>query len=237
MKTILFALLLLGISYASAKEQLFTSGPGRTDLIELYTSEGCSSCPPADRRMATSKIHEGLWRDFVPIAFHVDYWNYIGWTDPFSSPAFSARQRAYSSEWKARRIFTPCFVVNGTVDSRPWKKSGKETSGILKLRLNGQQAVVTFAPSQSSTQHWTAWVAPLSGAEFIAVNAGENRGKTLAHNFVALGLEHQEMTLTNGLYSAELSLPKKTKTKAIAVWVTNGKSLKPEQATGGWVNQ
>ena len=237
MKNLLLTLLLLATSHASAKEHRFTSGPGRTDLVELYTSEGCSSCPPADRKMAASVDNKQVWIDFVPIAFHVDYWNYIGWIDPFSSPAFSARQRAYSREWKASRIFTPCFVVNGEVDSNPWKKKSTDAPGILKVHLNDKQAVVTFAPAQPASQQWTAWVAPLSGAESVAVKSGENRGKTLKHNVVALGLEHQKMTPTNGTYSAELTLPKNPKTKAIAVWVTSGTSQKPVQATGGWLNE
>src|SRR3954454_1449306 len=86
---------------ASAEEIVFESKPARTHLIELFTSEGCSSCPPAEAWLSKLKTEPQLWRDFVPVAFHVDYWGHLGWRDPFASKIWTARQYEYSSCWKS----------------------------------------------------------------------------------------------------------------------------------------
>src|SRR6266581_5068954 len=73
----------------------FESGEARTMLVELFTSEGCSSCPPADAWISQLKESPDLWKKIVPVAFHVDYWNNLGWRDRFAKPEFTARQRRY----------------------------------------------------------------------------------------------------------------------------------------------
>ena len=78
-------------SSSSASELALRSGPARTHLIELYSSEGCSSCPPADDWVESLRKRPGLWKDFVPVAFHVTYWDYLGWKDSFGDPVGSAR--------------------------------------------------------------------------------------------------------------------------------------------------
>ena len=89
-----------------------TSVPDRSPvLVELFTSQGCSSCPPADRLLLDLAADEDL--DIVPLAFHVDYWNYIGWKDPFSDAAWSDRQRAYAAAARSHRIYTPQLVFDG----------------------------------------------------------------------------------------------------------------------------
>lgn len=96
----------------SAKE--FSSGVQATDVLELYTSEGCSSCPRADRWLSSLVDKQGVFKDFVPMAFHVDYWDYIGWKDRFANAEFSQRQRRH--------------VVNGNTihrSSSPTAKSGR----------------------------------------------------------------------------------------------------------------
>jgi len=80
------ALVLAGDLAAANPVLEFSSGTNHVSLVELYTSEGCSSCPPADRWFSELKRDDGLWREFVPLAFHVDYWDYIGWQDRFASP-------------------------------------------------------------------------------------------------------------------------------------------------------
>ncbi|MEM7520744.1 MAG: DUF1223 domain-containing protein, partial [Pseudomonadota bacterium] len=81
-------------------------------VVELYTSQGCSSCPPADALM-----HELAGRDdVIALAMHVDYWDYIGWKDPFGNPAHADRQRAYAAEGNRRTIYTPEMVVQGVTD-------------------------------------------------------------------------------------------------------------------------
>ena len=92
---------------ASAAESVFCSAPGGTSLLELYSSEGCSSCPPADSWLSSLRGSPGLWTDFVPVAFQVDYWDYLGWRDVLASPEYTARQKSYG------RLVTPQVLLNG----------------------------------------------------------------------------------------------------------------------------
>ena len=85
-----------GVSYRSGVQQ--------TGLLELYTSEGCSSCPPADRWLSSLKDDDGLWQELIPVAFHVDYWDYLGWRDRFAARDFSQRQRRYAAEQSMRTV-------------------------------------------------------------------------------------------------------------------------------------
>ncbi len=214
--------------------QEFTSGPERTDLIELFTSEGCSSCPPADRKINALADDRKLWTNFVPVAFHVDYWDYLGWKDPYSSATFSARQRRYTKQWHARTSYTPCFVVNGVAARRPVSTGHIDQAGILKVELRDGQASITYSPIKASGDY-IAWLAPLSGKLSTAVKSGENRGRTLEHCFVALGLMNGKMNKSGSTYSATLAIPASDHTKAIAIWVSRKNSLAPLQATGGWL--
>src|SRR4051794_39959317 len=93
----LVLLTMAGALSADAGEIVFESKPARAHLIELYTSEGCSSCPPAEEWMSGLKNEPRLWQDIVPIAFHVDYWDRLGWKDPFASKLWTERQTQYSA--------------------------------------------------------------------------------------------------------------------------------------------
>src|SRR5258708_27687280 len=86
---------------ASSAPIAFESSERQTALLELYTSEGCSSCPPAEAWLSKLKSAAGLWTNLVPVAFHVDYWNNLGWRDELSSEEFSDRQRHYAQAWSA----------------------------------------------------------------------------------------------------------------------------------------
>src|ERR1041385_689795 len=102
------ALILIAIFVSSVNAQTthitFQSSAVQTALLELYTSEGCSSCPPAEAQLSRLKKSSGLWKDFVPVAFHVDYWDYLGWRDPWASAEFSDRQRSYAQQWRGETI-------------------------------------------------------------------------------------------------------------------------------------
>src|SRR4051812_18023944 len=101
-----FALLaMIAALSARADEVTFESKPTRTHLLELYTSEGCSSCPPAEAWLSALKNDPRLWHDFVPVAFHVDYWDHLGWTDPFAAKRWTERQTDYSLLWKTESIY------------------------------------------------------------------------------------------------------------------------------------
>src|ERR1017187_258248 len=93
------------LALSAAEPLRFASGPAHVALVELYTSEGCSSCPPAERWLAARRDDPGLWRDFVPIAFHVDYWNQLGWPDRFSTREFTQRQYALATAWGGDSVY------------------------------------------------------------------------------------------------------------------------------------
>src|SRR3954465_15509557 len=89
-----------------AGEVVFESKPARTHLIELFTSQGCSSCLPAEEWMSGLKNQARLWQDIVPVAFHVDYWDRLGWRDPFAAKTWTERQADYSVRWKGESVYT-----------------------------------------------------------------------------------------------------------------------------------
>ena len=97
---------------SQAQTQLH-SGNQQTTLVKLYTSVGCSSCPPADRWYSRLREHPDLWQSVIPIAFHVDYWNYLGWPDRFSDRSYSSRQRKYRSQGRASGVYTPGVFAAG----------------------------------------------------------------------------------------------------------------------------
>src|SRR5436309_15974793 len=96
----LIALLGAAALTSQAADRVFESGPQKVRLIELFTSEGCSSCPPAEAWLSKLKSDPRLWKDFVPLAFHVDYWDHLGWRDPFASKEWTrSEERRVGKEW------------------------------------------------------------------------------------------------------------------------------------------
>ncbi len=143
-------LLLFYVNGGLAAQADFESGPEQNLLIELFTSEGCSSCPPAESYLNKLVDDSRLWRKYIPLAFHVDYWNNLGWRDRFSSSSHSARQREYVRHWRARTVYTPEFFVNGR-EWRRWFRSSPPDSkaeriGNLKAQLDGEQLRASFEP-------------------------------------------------------------------------------------------
>src|ERR1044071_2104507 len=224
----------------------FQSGTNRTALIELYTSEGCSSCPPAEESFSGLKTHPRLWLDFVPAAFHVDYWNYLGWRDPFGAADYSERQRAYAAEWKSRSIYTPGFVLDGK-ESRSWFGIDKvpplshRATGVLRLGSDdGNRWLLRFEPASRSTEDSFVFYAAILGFDLITnVKAGENRGRKLQHDFVVLTMSKAASSRSGEAFEADLSLASspgsESGRRAIVGWVCRNGTLEPVQAVGGWL--
>ena len=230
----------------SADRIQFQSGTNHTALIELYTSEGCSSCPPAEESFSKLKAHPGLWLDFVPAAFHVDYWDYLGWRDPFGSEEYSKRQRAYAAEWKSRSVYTPGFVLDGK-EARGWfnpdkpPRHSQQATGTLTLSTeDGNRWRLRFEPGSRRPTDSFVFYATLLGCDLSSnVKAGENRGRKLNHDFVVLELTKAASTRSRDSFEAELSLKPGSralpKRFAVAAWVTGQNDLQPLQAVGGWL--
>jgi hypothetical protein len=118
---------------------VFQSSDHQTALLELYTSEGCSGCPPAEAWLSQLKNLPRLWKDFVPVAFHVDYWDYLGWRDPWATKGFSERQRSYAQPWGSDSVYTPGFVLNG----KEWGAGSGLNDGPLASTTRGGMLKVT----------------------------------------------------------------------------------------------
>ena len=177
-----------------------TSGEFRTPMVELYTSEGCSSCPSADDWLR--RFGKTLTQSFnaVPLAFHVDYWNYLGWTDPYSKPSFTKRQReAPANHRRGGSIYTPEFLVDGL--------EARGGDSILRTiqKANSQKAEATIRVDvvrrgvDNDANHIEARIdvdnrtGPGDARAYLAIyesgitrkiGAGENHGRTLKHDFV-----------------------------------------------------
>lgn len=219
----------------------FSSGIHQVNLIELYTSEGCSSCPPADKWFNSLYKHQKLWSKFIPIKFHVDYWNYLGWKDPFSKKIFTKRQRKYSKEWKSEVVYTPGFVFNGA----EWKHlippllelTYKLRPGILKAkRSKNNNFKVNFKPEIYGKKKLKIFAAILGNGLSSHIKRGENMGTRLNHNFVVLDIQSRIVRPKSGKYKTNFKFIKpliNPKEYSVAFWVSNPNNLKPIQAVAG----
>lgn len=233
------ACVLLSVATARA-DTVITSRSQRVALLELYMSEGCSSCPPAEAWLSRLVNTEDLWQTVVPVAFHVDYWDYLGWKDRFADGRYSDRQRDYATTWRQGRVYTPGFVLNGRewrgwFDGRPLPQDEGEAAGILRVVVSPSEMIVTFDPA---TEHESlvAHVAVLACGIEQEVSAGENRGRTLKHDFVVIQYEARE--LQDDGHGARFSLTRDVPGRAaVAAWVTARGDMRPIQATGGWIDR
>jgi hypothetical protein len=237
LSAILIISALLANAYAAEKH--FSSGEGKVNLIELYTSEGCSSCPPAEKWMNSLKDDSRLWQHFVPVAFHVDYWDYIGWKDPFANADYGLRQRLYKQQGNIHTVYTPGMILDGK-EWRKWHYKKRvplngETAGNLDVVLKGKQIKASFSPADQSQNDWVLNIAVLGFDLHSRVWAGENFGRNLDQDFVVLG--HRTKGSSNGKW--QITLPgvnnEHAKRTGLAVWVNKKGDQTPVQATGGWL--
>lgn len=203
------------------------STPRQPVVVELFTSEGCSSCPPADsflKKLAEQQPFPNL--EIIALEEHVDYWNHDGWFDPFSSPEFTGRQQDYASHFpKDAGTYTPQMIINGrtqlvgthvqealadirTAASQPLAQlqltaTGQPTDHARTFNLTSSGGL-TPAPSTAGgtpSSHFYLWVAVTEKGLHSNVNAGENAGHTLEHAPVVRYL-HKQQSITLPLSSA-----------------------------------
>ena len=216
----------------------FTSSPTQTQMLELYTSEGCSSCPPAEAYLNGYTENPELWARYIPLAFHVDYWDAIGWKDRYADPAFTARQRNYAALNTTTSVYTPAFVANGRfwrpgILRRSLPDSDKQV-GILKVTIENGQISADLDPLIPLSAPLHLNVALLGMDLSTQINAGENAGRRAEHQFVVLGLAQATSESTKW----KLRLPKAKLTAsryALAAWISQGDDPTPLQATGGYL--
>ena len=200
MRSLLALLAALVMAPTQAEQCEARSGPHTTALVELYTSEGCDSCPPADRWLQ-GLAGRGLTPErVVPLSLHVNYWDYIGWKDPFAQQRFSDRQRKLAQVMRAKIVYTPQVMLQGQ-DFRRWgsgiafdeavaRINARPPAANIALALRGGQrdslAVQVRAEVLDRGQEADAglYLATYENKLVSRVSAGENRGRTLAHDYV-----------------------------------------------------
>lgn len=176
-------------------------------VVELFTSQGCASCPPADALL--TMLAEG--DDVVALAYHVDYWDYVGWEDTFGDAAFSDRQRAYAESWGSSRIYTPQMVVNGikgVIGSRRSEVNAALDGASLPLAIDitrdGDMLKIAI-PANSSLDDAVVWMVTYRDRADVSIDSGENAGKSMVYTQVVTG--RQVLGMWERATGAELKLP------------------------------
>jgi hypothetical protein len=169
-------------------------------VLELFTSEGCSSCPPADRLLPQLAAEN---KDVIPLSFHVDYWNHLGWTDPFSRAEFSDRQREYGRQFRLESIYTPQLIINGEFEMVGSNKSTAETDikNVLKNKAEVEVKVEEVRKENNklsidcilsgNTYQTDVMVALVQKHAEMKIKGGENRGAKLSHTNVVRSFSQQ----------------------------------------------
>ena len=162
-------------------------------VVELFTSQGCSSCPPADDYLAGLVGRD----DVLPLAFHVDYWDRLGWKDTFATPEFTARQYAYGKSFKNRSVWTPQFVVGGAAYSKgsfrnevaTYIKELNSTPAQIAVTasLQGGQIAINAEPLVRNLPGMLISVVSYAPEQTVVIKRGENAGRTISYHNTVIG--------------------------------------------------
>ena len=212
-------------------------------VVELFTSQGCSSCPPAD------KVIGDLAKDpsVIALSMPIDYWDYLGWKDTLADARFSARQQAYSRVRGDRGVYTPQVVVNGSVHLIGSDRAGieeaigdtRKADGVMSvpvsMALAGKQITVSVAGSNKSpaAMHGEVWICSIAKEVSIAIGRGENRGREVTyHNVVRNLLKVGDWNGSAGSWTVPLENISREGVDAAAVYLQDGNRDKPGPMLG-----
>jgi len=164
---------------------------GPRAVVELFTSQGCSSCPKADAMLAEL----GERTDIVALAYHVDYWDYVGWEDTFGERAFSDRQRDYAQSWGSSRIFTPQLIVNGAGGVVASKQEAVDAAlaraalpVLVGLSCDDDDKLMTITISGGDDQmEGVVWLVTFIDRAEVDIERGENKGRKIAYTQIVTG--------------------------------------------------
>jgi hypothetical protein len=212
-------------------------------VVELFTSQGCSSCPPAD------KIIGELAKDpsIIALSMPIDYWDYLGWKDTLADARFSARQKAYSQMRGDRDVYTPQVVVNGSLHMIGSDRAGiesaisntKRADGVMSVPVtmtqSGKQITVSVAASNKGTAaaHGEVWIGAVSKAIPISIGRGENRGREITyHNVVRNLLKVGDWNGNAGSWTVPLENISSEGVDAAVVYVQDGSRDRPGPMLG-----
>lgn len=191
-------------------------------LVELFTSQGCSSCPPADKNLGDLAGLDGV----LGLSMHVDYWDYLGWRDTFAQRKHTDRQFAYRDYMGARVVYTPQMVIQGTVDVPGYRPSQIEAT-IQEIASANQDASITIGDdagmlkanisAQIVSQPGTIWIATYTKEATVYIKRGENAGREITyHNVVD---ELMKVGPWQGQDTQDVSLPKPDEGEGTAIWL------------------
>jgi hypothetical protein len=212
-------------------------------VIELFTSQGCSSCPPADKLLGELAEDPSV----IALSMPIDYWDYLGWKDTLADARFSARQKAYSQVRGDREVYTPQVVVNGSAHVIGSDRAGiesaiditKKTEGVMSVPVtmtqSGKQINVSVAASSKgpAALHGEVWICSVSKEIPIAIGRGENRGREVTyHNVVRNLLKVGDWNGTSGSWTVPLENISREGVDAAVVYVQDGSRDKPGAMLG-----
>jgi hypothetical protein len=184
-RAFLAGLALLGVGSPAA------AAPSQV-VVELFTSQGCSSCPPADAYM----VELARRTDVIALTFPVDYWDYLGWKDTLAQPSFSARQRGYAHARRDRQVFTPQMVVNGMKSCigsdrgqiERWITVNAARIPPATVTMSEQNGNVVIDVEGETEAFADVWILPIVRSQTVPIGRGENRGRTVTYANVARGV-------------------------------------------------
>jgi hypothetical protein len=211
-------------------------------VVELFTSQGCSSCPPADKLIGELAEDPSI----IALSMPIDYWDYLGWKDTLADARFSARQKAYSHMRGDRDVYTPQVVINGSVHMVGSDRAGIEgaisatgkSDGVMSVPVsmtvtNKQINVSVAAASGPAAMHGEVWICSVSKAVPIEIKRGENRGRELTYyNVVRNVLKVGDWNGSPGNWSVPLENISREGVDAAAVYVQDGNRDKPGPMLG-----
>ena len=220
---ILAALGIAGLALSAPPAQ----AGGNVVVVELYTSQGCNSCPPADEILAQLSGRD----DVIALSLHVDYWDYLGWRDTFAQHQFAQRQAAYRDAWRNRVVYTPQMVVQGRYDvmgsnpddlaaaidaalrvEPPVKVTIERQGGMLKCRIEpGAERTVGIV-----------WIAKYTLSATVEIDRGENAGRTITYMNVVNSLHR--IGAWAGVEREDISMPQPGPGEGVALWIQAGEA-------------
>lgn len=200
-------------------------------VVELFTSQGCSSCPPADSWLSTLKAD----KEVIALSFHVSYWNHLGWKDPYATPAITERQRKIQQAIQGKYVYTPQVVLNG-LDHRVWRGQGAgalprlpaDKAPTLSLVRDGNQITAQVGAQPGRSQLAGYW-AVLQDSLSQQVTGGENAGARLVNDHVVTLYQPVTAWSAKTAHTASLTLPSNSASQRIVFVVTDASHTQPLQ--------
>lgn len=212
-------------------------------VVELFTSQGCSSCPPADNIIGELAKDPSI----IALSMPIDYWDYLGWKDTLADARFSARQKAYSHMFSDRGVYTPQVIVNGSAHVIGNDRAGIEgaigdtqkADGVMSvpvtMTLSGKQINVSVAASGKgpTSMHGEVWICSVTREIPISIGRGENRGREITyHNVVRNLLKVGDWNGSSGSWTVPLENISREGVDAAVVYVQDGSRDKPGPMLG-----